>query len=71
MEIEEDRKSLAMRETLTTNMELQLERQREALKSLKESASKKKAELEERAREVEAAKAALDTRVHEAVHEAV
>jgi len=32
---------------------------------------KKKAELEERSREVEAAKAALDTRVHGAVQEAV
>jgi len=32
---------------------------------------KRKAELEERSREVEAAKAALDTRVHEAVQEAV
>src|SRR6185503_14543070 len=52
-------------------MELQLERQREALKSLKESAAKKKAELEERSREVEAAKAALDTRVQEVVQEAV
>ena len=52
-------------------MELQLERQREALKSLKESAVKKKAELEERTREVEVAKAALDTRVQEAVLEAV
>ena len=67
MELEEDRKSLARRESLTTNMELQLERQREALKSLKESAAKKKAELEERAREVEAAKVALDTRVQEVV----
>ena len=52
-------------------MELQLERQREALKSLKESAEKKKAELEGRTREVEAAKAALDTRVQEVVQEAV
>ena len=71
MELEEDRKSLARRESLTTNMELQLERQREALKSLKESAVKKKAELEERAREMEAAKVALDTRVQEATQEAV
>ena len=52
-------------------MELQLARQRVALKSLKESAAKRKAELEERSREVEAAKAALDTRVQEAVQEAV
>ena len=71
MELEEDRKSLARRESLTTNMELQLERQREALKSLKESAAKKKAELEERTCEVEVAKAALDTRVQEVVQEAV
>ena len=71
MELEEDRKPLARRESLTTNMELQLERQREALKSLKESAAKKKADLEERAREMEAAKAALDTRVQEAAQEAV
>ena len=48
-------------------MELQLERQCETLKSLKGSTAKKKAELEERTREVEAAKAALDTRVQEAV----
>jgi chromosome segregation ATPase len=71
MELEEDRKSLAKRESHATNMELQLTRQRDALKSLKESAAKKKAELEERTREVEAAKAALDTRVQEAVQEAV
>ena len=71
MELEEDRKSLARRESLTANMELQLVRQRDALKSLKESAAKKKAELEERTREVEAAKVALDTRVQEAVQEAV
>ena len=48
-------------------MEKQLERQRESLKNLKESAAKRKAELEERSREVDAAKAALDTRVQEAV----
>ena len=52
-------------------MKLQLERQHESLKKLKESAAKKKAELEERTREVEAAKAALDTRVQEAVQDAV
>ena len=52
-------------------MEKQLERQREALKSLKESGVKKKAELEDRSREVKAAKAALDTRVQEAVQEVV
>ena len=71
MELEEDRKSLAKQESLTTNMELQLARQRDTLKSLKESAAKKKADLEERTREVEVAKAALDTRVQEAVLEAV
>ena len=71
MELEEDRKSLARRESLTANIELQLERQRESLKKLKESAVKKKAELEERTHEVEAAKAALDTQVQEAVQEAV
>ena len=51
-------------------MELQLARQREALKSLKESAAKE-AKLQERTREVEAARAALDARVQEAVQEAV
>ena len=45
MELEEDRKSLAKRESHATNMELQLARQREALKSLKESAAKKEAKL--------------------------
>ena len=43
MELEEDRKSLAKRESHATNMELQLARQREPLKSLKESAAKKEA----------------------------
>ena len=71
LELEEDRKSLAKQESLTTNMEHQLERQREALKSLKESAAKKAAQLEERTRQVEAAKVALDARVQEAVLEAV
>ena len=50
LELEEDRKSLAKQESLTANMELQLERQRETLKSLKESAVKKDAKLEERTR---------------------
>ena len=63
MELEEDRKSLAKRESHATNMELQLARQRKALKSLKESAAKKEAKLQERTREVEAARAALDARV--------
>ena len=52
-------------------MELQLDRQRKALKSLKELVVKKEAKLQERTREVEAAQAALDTRVQEAVQEAV
>ena len=70
MELEEDRKSLAKRESHTTNMELQLARQREALKSLKESAAKE-AKLQERTHQVEAAQAALDARVQEAFQEAV
>jgi len=47
MELEEDRKSLAKRESHATNIELQLACQREALKSLKESAAKKEAKLQE------------------------
>jgi dsDNA-specific endonuclease/ATPase MutS2 len=70
-ELEEDRKSLDKRESLTTNMEKLLGRQRDSLKKQKESAEKRKAELEEWSREVEVAKAALDTRVHEAVQEAI
>ena len=71
MELEEDRKSLSKWESHATNMELQLACQREALKSLKESAAKKEAKLQERTREVEAARAALDARVQEVVQEAV
>ena len=52
-------------------MEKELGRQRDSLKKLKEWSEKRKAELEERSREVEVAKAALDTRVQEAVQEAV
>ena len=44
-------------------MEKELGRQRDSLKKLKEWSEKRKAELEERSREVEVAKAALDTRV--------
>ena len=44
-----------------------LGRQRDSLKKQKEWAEKRKVELEERSREVEAAKVALDTRVQEAV----
>jgi len=69
--VEDDRKSLDRRESLTAILEKQLERQRDSLKKRKESAEKGKAELEERLREVEAAKAALDSRVQEAVQEAV
>ena len=69
--MEDDRKSLDRRESLAASMEKQLGCQRHSLKKLKESAEKRKAELEERSREVEAAKAALDTRVQEAVQEAV
>ena len=67
LELEDDRKSLDRRESLTASMEKQLERQRDSLKKRKESAEKRKAELEERLREVEAAKAALDSRVQGAV----
>ena len=59
-------------------MEKELGRQRDSLKKLKEWSEKRKAELEERSceleersRGVEVAKAALDTRVQEAVQEAV
>ena len=48
-------------------MDKLLGRQRDSLKKQKEWAEKKKAELEERSQEVEATKAALDTRVQEAV----
>ena len=70
-ELEEDRKSLDKWESHAANMEKQLGRQRDSLKKQKEWAEKKKAELEERSHEMEAAKAALDTRVQEAVQEAV
>ena len=52
-------------------MEKLLGRQRDSLKKQKEWAEKKNAELEERSREMEVSKAALDTRVQEAVQEAV
>ena len=71
MELEEDRKSPTKRESHATNKELQLARQREALKSLKESVAKKEAKLQERTREVEAVRAALESRVQEAVQEVV
>ena len=52
-------------------MEKEHGRQRDSLKKLKEWSEKRKADLEERSREEEVAKAALDTRVQEAVQEAV
>ena len=69
MELEEDRKSLARRESLTTSMEQALARQREDRKTLKESAARKEASLQEKARQLEAAQAALDAQVQEAVQE--
>ena len=66
-ELEEDRKSLDKRVSHATSIEKPLEHQRDSLKKLKEWAEKRKVELEERSREVEATNAALDTRVQEAV----
>ena len=71
MGLEEERKSLARRETHTTNMEKALARQRECLKKLKQSAEQKEASLQEKARQLETAQAALDAQVQEAVQEAV
>ena len=71
MELEGERKSLAWRESLTTSMEQALARQREYLKTLKESAARKEASLQEKARQLEAAQAALDAQVQEAVQEVV
>ena len=48
-------------------MEQALARQRECLKTLKESAARKEASLQEKARQLEAAQAALDAQVQEAV----
>ena len=66
-ELEEARKSLYAREAHVTGIEKELGRQRDSLKKLKEWAEQREAKLEERSREVEVAKAALDTRVQEAV----
>ena len=63
MDLEEERKSLARRESLTTSMEQALARQRESLKTLKDSAVQKEASLQEKTRQLEAAQAALDARV--------
>ena len=51
-------------------MEQALARQRECLKTLKESAARKEALLQEKARQLEAAQVALDAQVQEAVQEA-
>ena len=60
MDLEEERKSLARRESLTTSMEQALARQRESPKTLKESAVQKEASLQEKTRQLEAAQAALE-----------
>ena len=52
-------------------MEQALARQRESLKTLKESAARKEASLHEKTCQLEAAQVALDARVQEAVQEAV
>ena len=51
-------------------MEQALARQRECLKTLKESAARKEASLQEKTRQLEAAQAALDAQVQEVVQEA-
>ena len=51
-------------------MEQALACQRESLKTLKESAARKEASLQERTRQLEVAQAALDAQVQEAVQEA-
>ena len=71
MDLEEERKSLTQRESLTTSMECSVERQREELKALREKAAQKEASLQEKTRQLEAAQAALDARVQEAVQEVV
>ena len=48
-------------------MEQALACQRESLRTLKESAARKEASLQEKTRQLEAAQAALDARVEEAV----
>ena len=71
MDLEEERKSLARRESLTTSIERSLERQCEALKALREKAAQKEASLQEKTRQLEVAQVSLDARVKEAVQEAV
>ena len=70
MDLEEERKSLARRESLTTSMKQALARQHKSLKTLKESAARKEASLQEKTRQLEAAQAALNAQVQEAVQEA-
>ena len=62
--------TLARQESLTTNMDQALAHQRECLKTLKESVAWKEALLQEKTRQLEAAQAALDAQVQEAVQEA-
>src|SRR6185503_17568649 len=57
--------------SLTTTLEQALARQRECLKKLKESVAQKEASLQEKACQLEAAQAALDAQVQEAVQDAV
>jgi len=52
-------------------MERSLERQRESFKARHEKAAQKESSLQEKTRQLEAAQAALDARVQEAVQEAV
>ena len=51
-------------------MEQALARQRECLKTLKESAARKEASLQEKTRQLEAAQEALDAQLQEVVQEA-
>ena len=70
MELEEERKSLARRKSLTTSMEQALAHQHECLKTPNESAVWKEASLQEKTRQLEVAQGALDAQVQEAVQEA-
>jgi len=63
IELEGERKSLARWESLTTSMEQALARQRECLKTLKESTAQKEASFQEKTRQLEVAQAALDAQV--------
>ena len=58
-ELEEDWKSIDKRVSHAANMEKQLGRQRDSLKKQKEWAEKRKAELDERSREMEAVQEAV------------